>query len=48
MVAFFLSMVSEMTPRKSSKQTLSKVEKVIVQKFVTGFWTVTSNHKVKY
>ena len=48
MVDFFSSMVSEVTVRENSKQTLSLVEKVTVQKLVIGFWTVTSNHKVKY
>ena len=41
-------MVSEVTVLENSKQTLSLVEKVTVQKLVIGFWTVTSNHKVKY
>ena len=45
-VAFFLSMVLEVTVGKNSKQTLPQVEKVTVYKFVITFWTGTSNHKV--
>ena len=42
----FLSMISEVTVQKSSNYTFSQIEKAIVQKLVTGFWTVSSNHKV--
>ena len=38
-------MVSEVTVLENSKQTL--LERVTVQELVVGFWTVTSNHKVK-
>ena len=43
----FLSMVSEVTFRKISKQTSPQVYKITIQELVLGFWTVTSNHKVK-
>ena len=46
MFAFFLSMVSEVIVRKNSKQTFPQVGKVTVQKLVTGFWAIASNHKV--
>ena len=48
MIAFALSMVSEVTTGKNSKQTLPYVEKVTVQKLIIGFLTITSNHKVKH
>ena len=45
----FLSMVSEVTVRKqNSQQALLQVKKVTVQNIGIGFWTVTSNHNVKY
>ena len=47
-VAFFLSMVSEVTIWKNSKQELPQVEKLTVHKLVIEFWAVTSNHKVKF
>ena len=48
MIVFFLSMVSEVTFRKNSAQTLPQVEKVTAQKLVIGFYKVTSNRKVRY
>ena len=41
-VAFFLSMVSEVTIQKNSKEALPKVEKLTVHKLVIEFWAVTS------
>ena len=45
---FLLSMVSDVTAQKNSKQALPQVEKVTVQELVIGFWTVTSNYKSEY
>ena len=45
-VAFFLSMVSEVTVRKNKKKTLLCDEKVVVQKLFVRFWSFMSNHKV--
>ena len=44
-VAFFLSMVSEVTVWKKKKKLLCD-EKVVVQKLVVRFWSFMSNHKV--
>ena len=44
-VAFFLSMVSEVTVWKKKKKLLCD-EKVVVQKLVLRFWSFMSNHKV--
>ena len=45
-VAFFLSMVSEVTVWKKKKKTLLCDAKVVVQKLVVRFWSFMSNHKV--
>ena len=47
MVAFVLSMVSEVTVQINYKQTFPLGEKVTVQGLVIGFWTDTTNHKIK-
>ena len=46
-VAFFLSMVSEVTIRKNSQQTLPYAEEATAQKVVIGFWTVALIIKLK-